>query len=127
MITTRELWERVESRQGEVFRQIRGREFTYAVSQTGLRPSTTDWLIPRGHLDKALELVPLKNTVAVQHLYGPSYIYAVLTDPRIRGSDWRIPSRIGRPCWLARDGKSCKSRPRRAHVSTPNSAVCPSN
>jgi hypothetical protein len=33
-------------------------------------------------------LVPLENTVPVQHLRGPSYIYAILMDPRIRQDDW---------------------------------------
>jgi hypothetical protein len=53
-----------------------------------LVPDRTDWAIPRKHLAEVLDLVPLANTVAVQHLYGPSYIYAVLMDSRIRGRDW---------------------------------------
>jgi hypothetical protein len=74
--------------EGELFRQIRGLEFTYDLSQSGLRPSTTDWLIPRAHFEKALDLVPLRSTVPVQHLYGPSYVYVLLMDPQIRRGDW---------------------------------------
>lgn len=39
-------------------------------------------------IEKALERVPLKNTVAVQDLLAPSYIYGILMDARIRESDW---------------------------------------
>lgn len=36
----------------------------------------------------ALTLVTLANTVPVQHLRDPSYLYAILMDERIRGQDW---------------------------------------
>ena len=39
-------------------------------------------------MEEAAALVPLANTVPVQHLRAPSYIYAILMDPRIRQSDW---------------------------------------
>ncbi len=87
-MTPGELWSILERLEGEEFRQIRGKVFTYALMPTGLEPSTTDWVIPRGHFSQALELVPLKNTVPVQHLYGPSFIYAVLMDPRVRDGHW---------------------------------------
>lgn len=87
-VTLKEVWSRLQAHQGEVFRQIRGGEFRYAVTETVLRPDRTDWNIPRGHVEHALRLVPLANTVEVQHLFGPSYIYALLMDARIRGTDW---------------------------------------
>lgn len=82
------LWGRLADHEGETFTQIRGGTFTYTLSRTALRPDRTDWAIPRPHVEEALALVPLPSTVAVQHLFGPSYIYAVLMDPRIRASDW---------------------------------------
>lgn len=88
MITIDELWQRVKAREGEVFRQIRGKEFSYSIDRDVFVPSTTHWLIPKKHFQEALALVPLSDTAAVQHLYGPSYIYAVLMDERIRGTDW---------------------------------------
>jgi len=42
------------------------------------------WLLS----EEAFRLAPLKNTVIVQRLQGPSYIYAVLMDKRIRQNDW---------------------------------------
>jgi hypothetical protein len=82
------VWARIIAHQGQTFHQILGKAFTYEVDHGYLIPSTTNWRIPRGHFEEALELVPLENTVPVQHLYGPSYIFAVLMDRRIRGSDW---------------------------------------
>ena len=83
-----ELWSRLGRHEGEEFKQIRGKPFRYSLTDAGLAPDTTDWVIPRTHLATALERVPLKNTVPVQDLFGPSYVYAVLMDRRIRRHDW---------------------------------------
>ena len=37
---------------------------------------------------KALEFVPLNNTVPIQHLSALSYLYAILMDAKIRGNDY---------------------------------------
>ena len=83
-----EVWRRIEQHAGEEFRQIRGRTFSYQIVSGAVRPSTTNRTIPRSDFAKALELVPLATTVPVQHFQGPSYIYAILMDPRIRRGDW---------------------------------------
>ena len=88
VIDVGELWRRVQAHEGEVFRQLRGKEFTYTTTPKVLRPSTTNWQIPRNHFAEAIRLVPLANTVPVQHLYAPSYLYAILMDSRVRGGDW---------------------------------------
>lgn len=87
-MTPEVLWSILERPEGEEFHQIRGKAFTYSLTEKGLRPSTTDWVIPKAHFAEALDLVPLQNTAPVQHLYGPSYVYAVLMDPRVRGRYW---------------------------------------
>ena len=71
-----------------MFRQVRGREFTYTVEGNGIRPSTTDFLIARSQFDRALARVPISRVAEVQDLFGPSYLFAILTDRRIAGSDW---------------------------------------
>lgn len=38
-------------------------------------------------LEEATELLPLESTVPIQHLRAPSYIYAILMDPRIYYGD----------------------------------------
>lgn len=82
------IWHRIVSRAGETFVQIRGGEFTYEIAGGALVPDRTNQLIPRSHFEEATKALPLESTVPVQHLRGPSYIYAVLMDRRIRGSDW---------------------------------------
>jgi len=81
-------WRRIETHAGEEFAQIRGGKFTYEVIGGHLVPDRTNQQIPKSHLEEALALIPLESTVAVQHLRGPSYIYAILMDDRIRMGDW---------------------------------------
>ena len=82
------VWRRVVALEGETFTQIRGGTFTFKVEGAYLDLDRTNWKIPRSHMEQALDLVPLLNTVAVRHLFAPSYIYAILMDPRVRLTDW---------------------------------------
>lgn len=83
------VWNRIQKLQGETFVQIRGRRFTYVASPEGVVPSTTAVTIPRDHIARAYELVPVSSTVPFQrNLLGPSYLYAILMDGRVRQSDW---------------------------------------
>ncbi len=80
-----EIWQRIIECEGETFSQKKGKSFTYEIIHNALRPSTTNRNLPRSHFEKAWELMPLENTVPLQRLQGPSYLYAILTDPRIKG------------------------------------------
>lgn len=82
------VWDRIGALQGETFRQMRGGEFTYEVKSGCVVPDRTNRLIPRAHFERAWAIVPLENTVPLQSLQGPSYIYAILMDPRIRAGEW---------------------------------------
>lgn len=88
MIDLNMVWLRIKRNEGESFYKIRGGEFTYEVPGNYITLSTTTQNIPKSHFEEALKSVPLINTVPVQHLRGPSYIYAILMDKRIRQSDW---------------------------------------
>lgn len=84
-----EIWSRIKSHQGEKFYLIGGAEFTYYVYGGHVRPDRVNQQIPKSNFKKALEYVPLINTTPLQKkLRGPSYIYAVLMDNRIRQHDW---------------------------------------
>lgn len=87
-VKVEKIWTRIKEHEGEMFRQIRGRAFTYTVRGASIVPSTTNRVISRPQFAQALEFVPLANTRPVQHLQGPSYIFAILMDQRIRGNDW---------------------------------------
>jgi hypothetical protein len=82
------VWQRIVAHAGEPFHQIRGGEFRYQVAGQYLRLDRTNQPIPYGHLEEAHHMVPLPNTTVVQHLRAPSYIYAILMDPRIRQQSW---------------------------------------
>jgi hypothetical protein len=88
MVSFDTVWRRIESHAGEDFTQIRGGKFTYEVVGARVILDRTNQQIPRIHFQEAAKLLPLENTVPVQHLRGPSYIYAILMDRRIRQKDW---------------------------------------
>lgn len=88
MVSFDTIWARIKENEGKIFHQIRGQEFTYTVNGPAIIPSTTNQNIPRTHFEEASKLLPLINTVPVQHLRGPSYLFAVLMDRRIRQQDW---------------------------------------
>jgi hypothetical protein len=83
MIDIEIVWEKIKSHQGETFRQIRGGEFNYIVKGNAVFPDRTTVQISKSHFLEALNHYPLTNTVKIQNLRGPSYIYAILMDKRI--------------------------------------------
>ncbi len=80
-----DVWTRICSCEGEVFHQKRGQPFTYTVISSSLRPSTTNRMLPRSHFEAALKRFPVSGPGELNDLQGPSYLYAILTDPRIAG------------------------------------------
>ncbi len=83
-----QVWQRIQAHAGEEFRQIRGQVFTYQAGEGYLVPSTTNQNLPKSHFAAALERLPFENTVPLQDLRGPSYLYAILMDPRISQGEW---------------------------------------
>ena len=87
MISIDTVWSRIKAHEGEVFQQIRGKEYTYIIVGSALIPKGINQNIPKSHFEQALDLLPLQDTVPIQHLRGPSYIFSILMDPRIRKND----------------------------------------
>lgn len=77
------VWQRLVVHQGETFRQVRGRAFTYTVENNALMPSTTNRRIGKTEFARALARLPVRGPGELQDLQGPSYIYALLSDERI--------------------------------------------
>ena len=88
MVSFEEVWDRIRNHAGEEFHQTRGGAFRYAAHDGYIVPDRTNQNLPRSHFEQAFELIPLPDTTPVQHLRGPSYVRAILMDPRIRISDW---------------------------------------
>ena len=77
------IWSRLEQFQNCEFYQIKGQVFTYKIVGNNLIPSTTNIKIHKSQFERALKYCPLENTVPIQNLMAPSYLFALLTDKRI--------------------------------------------
>jgi hypothetical protein len=82
------VWQRILANEGNVFTQVLGQQFTYTVSGNALTLSTTNQNVARSQIEKAIHLMPAGNTVPLQSLRAPSYLYAILMDARIREGLW---------------------------------------
>ena len=82
-------WPRIKCLEGQEFRTKTGKPFTYSIYGDSLTPSRTDYNIGKIEFAKALAKVPLKGPGEIsQTVRGPSYVWAILHDPRVRETDW---------------------------------------
>jgi hypothetical protein len=98
------VWERIVALEGETFRQKTGRPFRYRISGASLVPSTTNRLLPRSQFARAFDRAPLRGPGQLQDLQGPSYLFAILTDPRVSGAGPDAASTAGIPEGSGLDG-----------------------
>lgn len=78
------LWAKIQQHQGETFYTGRNKELVYKIVGDMLYHNLTAAGIPRSDFVKAASLNP-KNTAALHSkVRGPSYVYAIITDPRIK-------------------------------------------
>jgi hypothetical protein len=82
------VWARIRAHAGEDFRLIRGDLFSYEISESYLRPVGRARELSRANFGKALSRVPLEGYHSVKDLQGPSYVFAILMDARVRSDDW---------------------------------------
>lgn len=83
-----DVWSRIEAHAGEDFKLIGGQVFQYEVPGNYLRPIGRVRHLSRTNFAKALDRLPLVNTGSVRDLQGPSSVFAILMDNRIRRGDW---------------------------------------
>ncbi len=81
-----ETWADIERHAGDVFYRLGGATFTYEVFQDRLKISDVEQAVPKSSLERACAAGrPQTVTQLKQHgLPGPSHVFAILTDPRIR-------------------------------------------
>jgi len=77
------VWHQIMSLQGETFHQKRGQPFRYQVHGNSVWPSTTNRQLGRSQFERAFERMPIQGPGQLNDLQGPSYLFAILTDPRI--------------------------------------------
>jgi hypothetical protein len=83
------VWHRIVALQGQTFHQKTGKPFRYRVPGNSVVPSTTNRQLPRSHFARAYERAPIDGPGQLQDLQGPSYLYAILTDPRVLADEPR--------------------------------------
>ncbi len=82
-----EVFDRIVANEGSTFRQVRGETFTYTVSGQSIRLSRTNRMVGKGEFAKALQKCPLSGPGQISDVQAPSYVFAILTDDRIRGCE----------------------------------------
>ena len=79
-------WARITRWAGAEFHTKTGRPFSYDIAGNALALRNTNRTLPRSHLERALNRAPLTGPRQLQDLQGPSYLFAILTDPRVSSS-----------------------------------------
>ena len=81
------IWEKIVLHQGKAFRTVRGKEFTYKVVDNDVYPMH----IISGHATKEgfrkafyIDNIQGPGQLSAEGIMGPSYVYAILTDSRIK-------------------------------------------
>ena len=88
-----QVWSRIVAHQREQFRTVTGLTFTYRVEgENGMwfyrDGKRINQRLARGEIDKAVERCPLQKTTDISDLRDYAYLFALLNDKRIRGTDW---------------------------------------
>ena len=59
------IWNVIVNNRGEVFKQIEGKEFTYEIKGNSIRLTTTNRVIAKSQILKALDRFPFENTTKI--------------------------------------------------------------
>lgn len=105
-------WQRIVALQGETFFQKRGKPFRYRILGNSVVPTTTNRMLLRSDLARAFDRVPLRGPGELADLQGPSYLFAILTDPRVDGAGTasRVPDGIPRMAGRDTNGSRLQAR-----------------
>lgn len=79
------VWERIRKCEGEIFLTVTRKPFTYRIAGNAVVPEHTGFPLEKSQFQKAYNMGELKNPGQINRkVMGPSYVFAILTDPRIR-------------------------------------------
>ena len=79
-----QIWEKVLQHQGQIFRTVTGLEFTYRVSGEKVIHTRSKATLSKRDFEKAVMINPQKASDLHNFVSGPSYVYAIITDDRIK-------------------------------------------
>lgn len=78
------IWEKVVQHQGEIFQTVTGLEFTYRVSGEKVIHTRSKATLSKRDFETAVIINPQKAFDLHNSVTGPSYVYAIITDDRIK-------------------------------------------
>jgi hypothetical protein len=78
-----EIWDRIRRHAGDTFTLVRGQQFTYQVTGNNVLPAGRQRLLHKSNFARAHSRMPLRATTDIKDVQGSSYVFAILTDPRI--------------------------------------------
>jgi hypothetical protein len=80
------IWRRIVNATGEEFRTATGLSFTFELKGQVVRPSRTKYNLARSDFEKAWTILPTATRSQLNRIVrGPSYVVAILKDPRVQG------------------------------------------
>ncbi len=83
------VWKRITNSVGDNFYTKTGLEFQYDVDDFAIYPSRTKYRISKSNVEVAYGFTPFDGPGVLNYqVRGPSYLWAILHDPRIRLKDW---------------------------------------
>jgi hypothetical protein len=79
------IWNKIVSHAGEPFFTKTNLPFTYKIVNDCVVPDRTDYPLGKPNFEKAAQIDSLSGPGQISNLVrGPAYVYAILTDKRIR-------------------------------------------
>jgi hypothetical protein len=86
------VWQRIVRHQGEQFQTVRGLPFIFEVEGAGIwffrDGRRINRKLTRTQFEVALSRCPLARTTEISDLMDYPYVFALLSDRRIRGQEW---------------------------------------
>lgn len=79
------IWENIKRHSGETFKTVTGIPYDFHVDGEYIRLHNTNWSIPKKDIENALLVKePTVSKFKKAGFQGPSYLYGIITDNRIK-------------------------------------------
>lgn len=89
------IWELVQKYAGEKFKTVTGIEFDYHIENDYIQLHHVNYRLSKSDIEKAFEIDPSNVSILKQKgIGGPSYVFGIITDPRMVVNDIKNESLI---------------------------------
>ena len=79
------VWRKIEQHAGETFHTVTDKAFTYVVTGNTVTTNRTNYPIHRGNFEKVWPIDSIAGPGEISNVVrGSSYVWAIMSDPRIR-------------------------------------------